>query len=94
MQTTLFVMVSESAGSQSVNVLLPDGRGFYPISSWNRGAADRGQRCWRSQFAFERTDEAAKVQKTPGTAILGLHLQGGGLDGRQYTSSITRRFWA
>ena len=45
------LVASESATEASpVNVLLPDGRGFYPISSWeSRGGGQRTVRCWRSR---------------------------------------------
>ncbi len=65
----------------SVNVLLPDGRGFYPdfiVGVEGRRTEDNALLA-EPKFAFERTDEAPKVQAEHRAygRVLVLHLQGG-----------------
>ncbi len=65
----------------SVNVLLPDGRGFFPdfiVGIEGRRTEDSALLA-EPKFAFERTDEAPKVQAEHRAygRVLVLHLQGG-----------------
>ena len=66
----------------SVNVLLPDGHGFYPdfIVGIEGRHTEEGALLAEPKFAFERTDEAPKVQAEHGAygRVLVLHLQDGG----------------